>query len=301
MRSRALTITLMVVAVSMCAAGVFAAPFRISKEARVYRFAEDDLYKNDGIWLLSKGTIVEKLEDKGTWIKIKFRSAGCKSITGYMKAGQAVVAPDKKRKHAVHECHVSKAEKGISVSPVVKSEEVSKRLSDTKEVVPDSSKVNEVKAQEVEAERNRLFQESWGLKKEIKGLKQQLAAQEDALKSAPLAANKEVQKLTKELESAHAELDQLRGSPGIEMFTALDAKGENVKLRGFGSIRLIPINNDYLVLLPASQAKKAEALFPKTNPVELVGKVNAFFFTDKRYFVSRQVAPAKPVVEENKH
>ena len=116
------------------------------------------------------------------------------------------------------------------------------------------------------------------LSKLTKAVEEKKAALEAALKDAA---------------DSKKQIEVLKASPSAEFFQRIDAKGENVKLRGFGSIRLIPLQDDYLVVVPANLSEKAEVFFAKVRKTVIPVNGAIFVICGKKYFTGATTAPVE--------
>jgi hypothetical protein len=85
-------------------------------------------------------------------------------------------------------------------------------------------------------------------------------------------------------------LAAVQGSVENEAFRLFIEKASTVKLRGFGSVRLVPLLDDYLVIIPPALAKNVDIFFAKIRKRVLVGKAATYLICERKYFV-----PAAPV------
>ena len=71
-----------------------------------------------------------------------------------------------------------------------------------------------------------------------------------------------------------------------EVFRLLSERATRVKLRGFGGVELVPLLNDYLVVIAPEQAKEVDSFFAKIRKVVVTGKSGTYLICDRKYFVS---------------
>ena len=75
-----------------------------------------------------------------------------------------------------------------------------------------------------------------------------------------------------------------------EFYELASAEGKEVKLGGIGNVRMIPLNKDYLVVIPAAKAAEAAALFGTVEHVAFSGKDRVYYLCAKKLFNSKKTA-----------
>lgn len=88
-----------------------------------------------------------------------------------------------------------------------------------------------------------------------------------------------------------SKLVALQTSVEVEVFKLLAENVSNVKLRDFGSVRLIPLLNDYLVIIPPELSQKVDFFFSKIQKRILHGKAGTYLICDRKYFVTATKQP----------
>lgn len=81
-------------------------------------------------------------------------------------------------------------------------------------------------------------------------------------------------------------LVKLQASVENEVFRLFIEKASSVKLRGFGPVQLVPLLNDYLVIISPDLAKNVDSFFSKIRKVVVVGKGGTYLICDRKYFVA---------------
>ncbi len=133
---------------------------------------------------------------------------------------------------------------------------------------------------------------------QLKALTEQKAAlgkELDVQKNALAAANaagadkdKAIEAIRAQAAESATKLAGLHASVEVEVFSLLAEKASTVKLRGFGSVRLVPLLDDYLVVIPPELSSQVNAFFAKIRKSVLVGKAGTYLICDRKYFVPAQ-------------
>lgn len=116
----------------------------------------------------------------------------------------------------------------------------------------------------------------------------ELEAQKKALADAAVASadkDKAIEVLRAQAAETATKLATLQSSVENEAFRLFIEKSSPVKLRGFGSVRLVPLLDDYLVIIPPDLAKGVEPFFAKIRKVVVAGKAATYLVCDRKYFV----------------
>jgi hypothetical protein len=133
---------------------------------------------------------------------------------------------------------------------------------------------------------------------ELASLGKELDAQKKVLVEAAAAGagkDKALEALRAQAADMATRLADLQASVENEAFRLFIEKASTVKLRGFGSVRLVPLLDDYLVVIPPDLAKSVDTFFAKIRKVVLVGKAGTYLVCDRKYFVPAQ--PMAPVAD----
>jgi hypothetical protein len=127
---------------------------------------------------------------------------------------------------------------------------------------------------------------------ELSSLRKDLDAQKKALATETAAAadkDKAIEVLRVQAADAATKLSAVQSSVEDEAFRVFSAKASTVKLRGFGPVKLVPLLDDYLVIISPDLAKGVDTFFAKIRKVVHVGKSATYMVCDRKYFV-----PASP-------
>ncbi|WP_205743315.1 hypothetical protein [Geobacter sp. FeAm09] len=123
------------------------------------------------------------------------------------------------------------------------------------------------------------------LQKELDSLKSSLAAST----ATSTEKDKTVAALRAQAADSATKLSGVQNTVEYEAFKLLSEKATTVRLRGFGSVRLVPLLDDYLVVIPPELSNQM-GFFSKIRKVVLVGKAGTYLICDRKYFV-----PAAPI------
>lgn len=123
---------------------------------------------------------------------------------------------------------------------------------------------------------------------ELAALNKTLEAEKKALADMAItSADKDqaISALRAQAADSATKLATAQASVDIEIFRLLNEKVSTVKLRGFGSVQLIPLLNDYLVIIAPELAKNVDPFFSKIQKRIVVGKAGTYLICDRKYFV----------------
>lgn len=123
---------------------------------------------------------------------------------------------------------------------------------------------------------------------------QSLAAYKKELSAAIAAGadkDKAIATLRAQASESATKLAALQSTVEFEAFELLSEKASTVRLHGFGAVRLVPLLDDYLVIIPPDLAKGVDTFFAKIRKVTHVGKSSTYLICDRKYFV-----PAAPAI-----
>ena len=128
---------------------------------------------------------------------------------------------------------------------------------------------------------------------EVSVLTQEIEIQKKTLADANTAnADKDltISALRTQAAESATKLAAIQASAEAEVLSLLSENVSNVKLRDFGSVRLIPLLNDYLVIIPPELSQKVDFFFSKIQKRVLVGKTGIYLICDRKYFVPATAA-----------
>ena len=229
---------------------------------------------SSGNCYLESGDIVTVLSREGdNWLKVsgKTRCFKGKKVTGFIKHAMPVA---KKADALSAPLQVAAVKPPVTtIAPPVHATQVDEIT--MVPVVPtcdaELAALNEIKNAQ-----------AGYLSKEIEKQKKALA------EAANTAAEKDKSIATLRAQAADAMLKLAKEQASVEneFFRLLGERASSVKLRGFGPIKLVPLLNDYLVVISPDLAKNVDGFFSKIRKVVVVGKAGTYLICDRKYFVA---------------
>lgn len=83
-----------------------------------------------------------------------------------------------------------------------------------------------------------------------------------------------------------------------DFFQLAAVRGKDVRLTGIGVVRMIPLVEDYLFVIPTTQAREAVAVFAKIEHVVFAGKKSVYYVCTKKHLASKPTAATAKSKEE---
>lgn len=115
------------------------------------------------------------------------------------------------------------------------------------------------------------------------------------------AKDKTIESLRAQAADNATKLAGIQNSVDFEAFRLLSEKASVVRLRGFGSVRLVPLLDDYLVIIPPDLGNQVKTFFAKIRKSVLVGKAGTYLICDRKYFVPAAPAAVPPPATGHVH
>ncbi len=232
-------------------------PLTIKSSIRLYKNPDQ---KSICYRYLRPGDRVTVLEEENGWSKVEtgFRMGNGRMMSGYIQVLFAAASPSSETKRVSLNQPTFTSPAGLTEISLVEN------------------------VQGIEAKAVALVE----AKKRLEGETAAQKGEIERLQKAVTGKAAEQETTQKDAAACRQKLAELQSSPSAELFGLLDARGENVRLRGLGNVRLIPLHEDYLLVIPVSLAKQAESFFAKIRKTVLTGKGNAYYLCNRRYFTT---------------